>query len=169
MNPKRTMFFLPRNSLSENFSWVVAGSLKSGALSPTSRAATGADAPITARVTTSIAASPIRLMSQPLRRLKISALQHGLDEIERFLGIPFPWPDGPAHHRSPTVDDQRHRNPADAVFPGNGHPGIEEHGRSEEHTSELQSLAYLVCRLLLEKKKSICTPTVSSTHRTVTQ
>src|SRR2546425_7012732 len=28
------------------------------------------------------------------------------------------------------------------------------HARSEEHTSELQSLAYLVCRLLLEKKKS---------------
>src|SRR2546425_10153488 len=27
--------------------------------------------------------------------------------------------------------------------------------RSEEHTSELQSLAYLVCRLLLEKKKNI--------------
>src|SRR2546425_6061180 len=26
--------------------------------------------------------------------------------------------------------------------------------RSEEHTSELQSLAYLVCRLLLEKKKA---------------
>src|SRR2546425_9526829 len=29
----------------------------------------------------------------------------------------------------------------------------ESFGRSEEHTSELQSLAYLVCRLLLEKKK----------------
>src|SRR2546425_11361393 len=28
-----------------------------------------------------------------------------------------------------------------------------ERARSEEHTSELQSLAYLVCRLLLEKKK----------------
>src|SRR5205823_8385154 len=28
-----------------------------------------------------------------------------------------------------------------------------ERPRSEEHTSELQSLAYLVCRLLLEKKK----------------
>src|SRR3989441_1301408 len=27
-------------------------------------------------------------------------------------------------------------------------------GGSEEHTSELQSLAYLVCRLLLEKKKT---------------
>src|SRR2546425_8978033 len=33
--------------------------------------------------------------------------------------------------------------------------------RSEEHTSELQSLAYLVCRLLLEKKKKSlsCTAT----------
>src|SRR5687767_15450417 len=30
----------------------------------------------------------------------------------------------------------------------------EEVKRSEEHTSELQSLAYLVCRLLLEKKKT---------------
>src|SRR2546425_4817486 len=30
--------------------------------------------------------------------------------------------------------------------------------RSEEHTSELQSLAYLVCRLLLEKKKSSLHP-----------
>src|SRR2546425_9062491 len=34
-----------------------------------------------------------------------------------------------------------------------GHPpGPSDGGRSEEHTSELQSLAYLVCRLLLEKK-----------------
>src|SRR2546425_1715709 len=30
--------------------------------------------------------------------------------------------------------------------------------RSEEHTSELQSLAYLVCRLLLEKKKAMEPP-----------
>src|SRR2546425_11424733 len=30
--------------------------------------------------------------------------------------------------------------------------------RSEEHTSELQSLAYLVCRLLLEKKKRRALP-----------
>src|SRR3989441_8110575 len=30
---------------------------------------------------------------------------------------------------------------------------FEQLARSEEHTSELQSLAYLVCRLLLEKKK----------------
>src|SRR5205823_6844162 len=31
--------------------------------------------------------------------------------------------------------------------------GRRSQARSEEHTSELQSLAYLVCRLLLEKKK----------------
>src|SRR2546425_12516469 len=31
--------------------------------------------------------------------------------------------------------------------------GSTKPSRSEEHTSELQSLAYLVCRLLLEKKK----------------
>src|SRR5438445_9423214 len=35
-------------------------------------------------------------------------------------------------------------------FPGRG---VENHPRSEEHTSELQSRQYLVCRLLLEKKK----------------
>src|SRR5687767_15200560 len=56
-------------------------------------------------------------------------------------------------------------NPADGAFvhrhrfcdlghgqrPQGPHTVAEE--RSEEHTSELQSLAYLVCRLLLEKKK----------------
>src|SRR5229473_8720937 len=34
-----------------------------------------------------------------------------------------------------------------------GAPVNDPIARSEEHTSELQSLAYLVCRLLLEKKK----------------
>src|SRR2546425_8145553 len=33
-------------------------------------------------------------------------------------------------------------------------PSPARSSRSEEHTSELQSLAYLVCRLLLEKKKT---------------
>src|SRR2546430_13387378 len=33
--------------------------------------------------------------------------------------------------------------------------GTESGGRSEEHTSELQSQSNLVCRLLLEKKKNI--------------
>src|SRR2546425_8805004 len=42
------------------------------------------------------------------------------------------------------------------VFAGEPRTVLNECGdeiRSEEHTSELQSLAYLVCRLLLEKKK----------------
>src|SRR2546425_8912610 len=40
--------------------------------------------------------------------------------------------------------------------------------RSEEHTSELQSLAYLVCRLLLEKKKKTQTKStieITISHR----
>src|SRR3712207_7548997 len=36
--------------------------------------------------------------------------------------------------------------------------GMFEAGRSEEHTSELQSRQYLVCRLLLEKKNTTLAP-----------
>src|SRR2546423_10987334 len=39
--------------------------------------------------------------------------------------------------------------------------------RSEEHTSELQSLAYLVCRLLLEKKKKIFTSLRATTTSSI--
>src|SRR3989441_10717858 len=48
---------------------------------------------------------------------------------------------------------------------GSRQPGGElaiPRGRSEEHTSELQSLAYLVCRLLLEKKKKTLHKTLSN-------
>src|SRR2546425_5791479 len=47
------------------------------------------------------------------------------------------------------------RLPRAGAGPGHGRELLEqgEYERSEEHTSELQSLAYLVCRLLLEKKK----------------
>src|SRR3989441_6010405 len=41
----------------------------------------------------------------------------------------------------------------------------EDHPRSEEHTSELQSLAYLVCRLLLEKKKKKIIYNESTTYQ----
>src|SRR2546425_3312766 len=40
------------------------------------------------------------------------------------------------------------------LSPCRGGWGRNHAARSEEHTSELQSLAYLVCRLLLEKKKN---------------
>src|SRR2546425_2473160 len=50
--------------------------------------------------------------------------------------------------RRPATHGRRRRRRGDARS-GDGRRA----GRSEEHTSELQSLAYLVCRLLLEKKK----------------
>src|SRR5205823_12605631 len=48
----------------------------------------------------------------------------------------------------------------DALFPFDLYNAPVPPYRSEEHTSELQSLAYLVCRLLLEKKKIKHTNTV---------
>src|SRR3712207_7447919 len=44
------------------------------------------------------------------------------------------------------------RDADDVVVAGQGgeRPRVDEDGRSEEHTSELQSRQYLVCRLLLE-------------------
>src|SRR2546422_7236147 len=43
---------------------------------------------------------------------------------------------------------------------------LDANGRSEEHTSELQSRLHLVCRLLLEKKKKIITRPLSNTSIT---
>src|SRR3712207_6908120 len=70
--------------------------------------------------------------------------------------------------RSPAMAEPRHRTAAargpcrardrDAggrLYAGGGM------GRSEEHTSELQSRQYLVCRLLLEKKIDSSTPLLS--------
>src|SRR6185295_10980477 len=45
--------------------------------------------------------------------------------------------------------EEEHHHDAGQVL----RPGLPDAGRSEEHTSELQSRQYLVCRLLLEKKK----------------
>src|SRR5436853_3751178 len=49
--------------------------------------------------------------------------------------------------------------PTNWVYAQNGSRSLAANGwrRSEEHTSELQSLRHLVCRLLLEKKKSYTT------------
>src|SRR3712207_8465421 len=58
----------------------------------------------------------------------------------------------------PEGGQERDLAPGDAQPPRGGHRQDDEQpdrrpGRSEEHTSELQSRQYLVCRLLLEKKK----------------
>src|SRR3712207_7988770 len=56
------------------------------------------------------------------------------------------------HHQH--HDSAAGRYPYGHPEPHGGHHGPQPGGRSEEHTSELQSRQYLVCRLLLEKKNS---------------
>src|SRR3712207_7136819 len=64
---------------------------------------------------------------------------------------------------SPDAAPQHRERPRHEPAPGAGSyrqgrflrgPRLPVHRRSEEHTSELQSRQYLVCRLLLEKKKT---------------
>src|SRR3712207_7541397 len=65
------------------------------------------------------------------------------------------------HPRAPPGPLCLHR-PERHLLPPPGSPPLER-GRSEEHTSELQSRQYLVCRLLLEKKNKK-TKTLYCTH-----
>src|SRR2546425_9725534 len=103
--------------------------------------------------------------------LLISAATRGGDKTlrngspsaqDRILFEPYPEPARPhrvrgalSGHGRPLGDGCRRRALplGNDRAPGAQLPGMDE-GRSEEHTSELQSLAYLVCRLLLEKKKN---------------
>src|SRR5205823_12846475 len=55
--------------------------------------------------------------------------------------------------RSPRAIGRRTTSSYGRAGPGASSSAGAGSSRSEEHTSELQSLAYLVCRLLLEKKK----------------
>src|SRR5258705_10910301 len=61
------------------------------------------------------------------------------------------------HDALPISHRGRHQRQGGSAgrFEGERHHGPPDSGwnRSEEHTSELQSLRHLVCRLLLEKKK----------------
>src|SRR5439155_13335869 len=65
----------------------------------------------------------------------------------------------PAHERT---EHGRHREEQGGCKPKQWSPRntpipLALHGRSEEHTSELQSRGHLVCRLLLEKKRNAAT------------
>src|SRR5437762_6127958 len=68
--------------------------------------------------------------------------------------------DKPARHKAKRVSSLRGDNPV-------RHKRADYHhyrqNRSEEHTSELQSPMYLVCRLLLEKKKNNTTNKTKTT------
>src|SRR5687767_15744840 len=66
---------------------------------------------------------------------------------------PGPARRGPGGARSSSVRDRRGGHAQGAPHRRGQPRAPADSGRSEEHTSELQSLAYLVCRLLLEKKK----------------
>src|SRR3989449_7271733 len=64
--------------------------------------------------------------------------------------------------RAPLTRRPMCRRPIGAV-PRSAAAARPGHGRSEEHTSELQSRLHLVCRLLLEKKKKEKSPNCSVT------
>src|SRR5947209_15251431 len=57
-----------------------------------------------------------------------------------------------ATHELPLLGRDEHRAPGQRRA-ADGDAIVKRRRRSEEHTSELQSRQYLVCRLLLEKKK----------------
>src|SRR5437899_6617694 len=70
------------------------------------------------------------------------------------------------------------RSQASSPFPSSLHPNqfilaqfggavVRRDHRSEEHTSELQSLRHLVCRLLLEKKKKKKNNNNNTAHKTI--
>src|SRR3712207_7379922 len=72
--------------------------------------------------------------------------------IEYLFGIPDEARRADLHNGRTRKHELRHVHPAhDPPAPHDGHAYRPR--RSEEHTSELQSRQYLVCRLLLEKKK----------------
>src|SRR5205823_13349954 len=105
---------------------------------------------------------------RPTTRAFATAFLHHLHPPPPALTL-FPYttlfrsPDGalrpqrgrPPEQRAPEARPRLGAHPHRArhrLSPGKGLSRCRARCRSEEHTSELQSLAYLVCRLLLEKK-----------------
>src|SRR5262245_63685026 len=87
----------------------------------------------------------------PYTTLFRSALSAGEVVTERLQTRPngrhIDVPDGMIHHWVGTVLLPSQTVDAAQAF-------VRDYARSEEHTSELQSLRHLVCRLLLEKKNN---------------
>src|SRR3712207_8343729 len=79
----------------------------------------------------------------------------------RSLGVaPVGHAQADGHHRAadreqPDHHERRGLEEADRIGAVEALQQRDDRQRSEEHTSELQSRQYLVCRLLLEKKKNI--------------
>src|SRR5262249_869982 len=93
--------------------------------------------------------------------LEVVAGTERVEEIVTVIFVPEALPFAPEHHRRQHVEIAKLPNDGRTrVMPPHGSrrtqaPQVRPNpqARSEEHTSELQSLTNLVCRLLLEKKK----------------
>src|SRR5205823_14092893 len=97
---------------------------------------------------------PRSLLSFPTRRssdLPVSASHQILPEFREYERLSTTVTNAYLVPRLGAYLAGLKRSVRDAVSPT---PESRHPIRSEEHTSELQSLAYLVCRLLLEKKKT---------------
>src|SRR5437762_5304157 len=80
--------------------------------------------------------------------------------VEELVAARGPWVDQrmrklrrEREHRQQQRRRGERDGAGDSLAPARGGAKRSAHHRSEEHTSELQSPMYLVCRLLLEKKK----------------
>src|SRR3712207_7826185 len=96
---------------------------------------------------------PIHVSGADCPPARFFAMQASLPRLPSLSIVPspdFPLPVRRQHRASRCCQDQ-------LQVPKREKPQLIKQGllRSEEHTSELQSRQYLVCRLLLEKKKNI--------------
>src|SRR3712207_7619756 len=78
-------------------------------------------------------------------------------KLTTVLGVNLTHPSHAPSARRSSRRDRLQR----LVAVGRAHRELEQRMRSEEHTSELQSRQYLVCRLLLEKKKYLTINTIT--------
>src|SRR2546422_2273749 len=89
-------------------------------------------------------------------RRRQSLLRATGDSTPGYAGPPLRGGEPPAPLRGDAVRALRRERVRRGDSAGDrGRRRLRSRGRSEEHTSELQSRLHLVCRLLLEKKKQI--------------
>src|SRR3712207_8217708 len=93
-------------------------------------------------------ATALAALGRATGRRRASLAAWPLLGLSAYMAVFFRDPQRPCDVAPPGDDEVL--SPADGVVMVAGDP----QPRSEEHTSELQSRQYLVCRLLLEKKKN---------------
>src|SRR2546425_6427553 len=99
---------------------------------------------------------------QPHKVAKLSGIGCSSKTPDYFLGNSHGF--NTVHGRMPSALTGANLANRDLIYLGVSGDGDSGKRRSEEHTSELQSLAYLVCRLLLEKKKKTHTSILTTNN-----